>query len=267
MTNRGDQAVANAIRGWGSFPLQVGGKEPATRSGFKAATLDIVTLRRWWRTTDYNVGVACGISNLFVVDLDVKPDKGPPGIDRWCEIADAWGIDWEATYCVVTPSSGLHIYWYTELELRNTWSELAVNIDTRGYLGYVAGAGSVVDGIEYEHCGGDVPLPVPEQLAALFKVKPPETREQLERRIDYDRRGDSEQRKNAKSGLLRSIAEALQGERNNTLNWDAYKIATKFWPLDEREELLDEVRAIALEIGLTEREVDATIRSARRAMT
>ena len=268
MSNRLDVAVSYAQREWKCLILQPNGKAPAGRTGSSGATDDLVTIRQWFGSPkDYNIGINCSASGLFVVDCDIKPDKGPAGISSWLVLCERFRTDWESTYCVVTPSGGLHIYWATNLALRNSESELAINIDTKGNNNYVVAAGSVIDGVEYEHFGGDVPLSIPEWLEALFKPRPPETREGLERRIDYDRRSTNDQRENARAGLLRTIGEALLGERNNTLNWDAYKIATKFWPLEERESLLDEVRMIALEIGLTESEIESTMRSARRAMS
>ena len=56
-----DHALACAQRGWPVFPCQPGGKEPATRRGFRDATTDPELIRLLWRhMSDANVGVATG---------------------------------------------------------------------------------------------------------------------------------------------------------------------------------------------------------------
>src|SRR5579864_8619702 len=64
-------AKACVARGWKIFPLQPRQKNPATPHGFKDATNDLEQINRWWtENTNYNIGVACGESNLTVLDFD-----------------------------------------------------------------------------------------------------------------------------------------------------------------------------------------------------
>jgi hypothetical protein len=66
----------------------------------------------------------------------------------------------------------------------------------------------------------------------------------------------------ALDGLARTIRTAQVGNRNATLYWAACRVVERAdaGDLDERQ-ALEEIRAAALDAGLTEHEVDATIRS------
>lgn len=60
--------------GWRVFPLD--GKEPRIHGGFRSATTDERTIRRWWaKWPDANVGIACDSEHgPIVIDLD-EPKK------------------------------------------------------------------------------------------------------------------------------------------------------------------------------------------------
>jgi hypothetical protein len=61
-----------AARGFQCFPVRPAAKEPATRNGFKDATANPATLRRWFNGAySYNVGIRTGVpSGVFVLDVD-----------------------------------------------------------------------------------------------------------------------------------------------------------------------------------------------------
>src|SRR5215471_12041699 len=167
------RAEGYAARGWFPFPCKVNSKAPATRSGFEAGTNDLVTIRQRWRTTDYNIGIWTGAANLVVIDLDVKPEKGPPGIEAWILLCDKHGLGYEQTYCVVTPSGGLHVYfavedgnWYPPST--STSQRVGINIDVRSSGSYVLAAGSEIDGVFYEECGNNELLSLPDWLATMI---------------------------------------------------------------------------------------------------
>lgn len=104
-----DAALAYAIRGWAVFPCLPGSKEPLTPHGFKDATTDAAIITAWWDTTPLaNVAIACGASNLVVVDLDVK--HGIDGRISWQVLCDALNEPKPETLCVNTPSGGVHLY-------------------------------------------------------------------------------------------------------------------------------------------------------------
>ena len=257
-------AEGYAARHWSVFPCRVNEKAPATRSGLYAGTDDLVTVRRYWRTTDYNIGINCGDSGLFVIDLDVNPENGDPGIAHWLEFAKDYGIDWESTYCVVTPKTGLHIYWSTPLPLRCSTSELRPNIDTRGRGGYVVAAGSEIDGVAYEHILGDQVLPVPSILAERFAPRPERTIDDVINQARYEVSATTSQRENAIRGLVDVVLGAGEHQRNNSFNWACWQVANHNWSDAMKEDAWGRLESAARSIGLTDSEIRDTLKSARR---
>jgi hypothetical protein len=78
-------ALALVERGFAVFPLRPGTKVPAVRGDWEGlAVADPVRLREVGWPAGANIGIACGPSGLFVLDLDVA--KGPsPGSGRRSE--------------------------------------------------------------------------------------------------------------------------------------------------------------------------------------
>jgi hypothetical protein len=173
-------ALAAAGRGWHVFPLRAGARTPALhgidrcpRTGVCAekhlgweqrATTDPDRIRVAWSGRPLNIGIACGPSELVVIDLDVpKPGDGEPpewviaapdvrdGQDVLAAVAEQASEELPAdTFTVATTSGGLHLYFQAPAEtaLRNTAGErghgLGWKIDTRAHGGYVVAAGSVL---------------------------------------------------------------------------------------------------------------------------
>ncbi|MFE7201906.1 bifunctional DNA primase/polymerase [Pseudonocardia alni] len=173
-------ALAAADRGWPVFPLAPGRKRPALHGHDRCpgtgpcagghqgweqrATTDPDRIRRAWSSDrPFNVGLACGVAGLLVVDLDTldpgdPDDVVPPawvargigdGAGVLAALADDVGEAMPATWTVTTPSGGRHLYFAApEGEaLRNTsgdrGSGLGWKIDTRGGGGYVVAPGSI----------------------------------------------------------------------------------------------------------------------------
>jgi hypothetical protein len=70
-------ALDCAGQGWTVFPCQSQSKRPATRRGFKDATTNPATIRRWWPARpDYNIGVATGAtSGAYVIEQHLPPEQ------------------------------------------------------------------------------------------------------------------------------------------------------------------------------------------------
>lgn len=260
--SRGDIAVSMAIRDWAVFPLKPMSKAPATRSGFYAGTTDLVTIRRYWSQKDWNIGIWCGESRLVVIDFDIKPEKGDPGITWWLTICDAAGFDPEATYNVTTPRGGMHAYFVSD-ELyppRVGWP--APNVDIRAGLSYVAGHGSETELGMYEHFGADSPIEMPRWLHLALEPRVVEVKSALVQKAADTKDGY----RPAVEGIYRVLRDAIEGERNNTLNWAVWKVGQHYWSETQREEAVERLRQIAIESGVDSDkpgQTDATIRSTR----
>jgi len=132
-----------------------------------------------WRNYDENTkgssggyGIQTGRFNgIFVVDLDVKPDKN--GVDAFVALAAGRSIP--NTLGVLTPSGGVHLYFRLppDVYVPKTIGVLALGVDIVGEGGFVVGPGSPhrIGGI-YQEVPGPLADP-PDWLLALV-VKEPE---------------------------------------------------------------------------------------------
>ena len=130
-----DDIVSAALRyaeqGLPVFPCKPEDKAPLTKHGFKDATTDADTIRRWWkRRPNALIAVPTGaISGIAVADLDNKNGK-----DGFAAVPD-----WEQRTPVIarTRSGGAHLYFQAAGAPRCSESEIAPGVDTRGDGGYV----------------------------------------------------------------------------------------------------------------------------------
>lgn len=114
-------------------PNPPGPKQPLTPNGFKDATTDEKQIRAWWnRWPNAMIGVPTGLaSGIDVLDLDLKPDEfidGHKFMPRWEKLSKV---------ICETPSGGHHLYFRSTGRVRNTTSQIAPGVDTRGEGGYV----------------------------------------------------------------------------------------------------------------------------------
>ncbi|WP_242454794.1 bifunctional DNA primase/polymerase [Bailinhaonella thermotolerans] len=280
-------ALAAAARGWHVFPLAPGDKVPLKGVSWKGqTTADPQVIRRLWGRRPYNIGIACGPSNLVVIDLDVpKPGEKPPppwdrpgineGADVLAALCEEVGqpLPFE-TFQVRTRRGGMHLYFAAPpgIVLGNTSGDkgngLGWRIDTRAAGGYVVGPGSVVDLPDgagtYQVLHNPAPAPLPAWLAdRLRPAPPPRPAGPVVVPLRDGRRGaylDS-----AVRSCLDRIAAAGEGERNTTL-WGASAALGQLvagGALDEAgtEALL---LATAADVGLPAAEARRTIRSGFR---
>jgi hypothetical protein len=76
-----EAALTHAERGYSVFPTAPRGKRPLTANGFKAATRDErEILHRWVEHPDANIGIACGASQIVVLDIDSKAGADPQDV-------------------------------------------------------------------------------------------------------------------------------------------------------------------------------------------
>lgn len=138
----GGAAIWYAGRGHLVFPLRPGTKIPATRNGFKDASMNPDTIRAWWtENPNYNIGLTTG--HLFdVIDVD-----GGPGIRSIAEIEDEGHLP--PVVARVNTPHGLHLYINPTGDGCGT--AIRPGIDYRGIGGYVVAPPSIND----EPCSKD----------------------------------------------------------------------------------------------------------------
>lgn len=284
-------ALQYAERGMHVHPLLVGSKAPRWGDWESRATRDPELIRRTWGRAPFNIGVACGPSNLVAVDLDVPHQgqtSGIPGVvDGSTMLAhlveQTPGARLVPTLTVRTPSGGRHLIYQAPAGtlVRNTARTLGFCIDTRAAGGYVVGIGSVVDGSTYvlDSSTTDVAV-LPDWLLTLITTSPtppkagggPRQAEVVGRLRALARQGNREQRWAA--GILRSECDELAamtepGGRNNRLNLAAYRAGQLVGAglLDQavaEEQLTEAARACGLGAD-TPHEIERTLRSGMTA--
>jgi hypothetical protein len=163
-------ALIYAAAGLAVFPLNPRTKLPATKRGFYDATTNPETIRRFWRVTDRNIGIATGaMSGFWVLDID-------PGGEDHIRRLEAEHGKLPLTRKVTTGRSGRHLWLkYTE-PIQCSAGRVAPHVDVRGDLGYCVSPPSIHEnGRRYEWLT-DPATPVasaPEWLVALTRKKPP----------------------------------------------------------------------------------------------
>jgi hypothetical protein len=171
-------ACEYAQRGWHVLPLKPRDKIPATTHGVKDATTDVEQIKAWWEENpDYNIGIACGPSNLMVVDFD--PRNEGTEYQSLLESVDALG-----TVKYLTGGGGYHfLFVKPEGKLRGG---ITSGVDVKSSGGYIVAPPSVhPNGNHYEWGTGNDPMPCPEWLTALV------TKEDLERTLRVDDPNDT----------------------------------------------------------------------------
>ncbi|HTJ66701.1 MAG TPA: DUF6349 family protein [Actinospica sp.] len=227
-----EHAIDLALQGLAVFPLKPGTKRPMFRDWERLASTDPEQITRWWSATpNANIAIACGPSNLLVIDLDKakKPGGGPRhGQNTLLELAAGRGIP--ATYTVASARGGRHLY-YRQPEgsqLGNTAGSLGPLLDTRGHGGFVVAPGSTFEGgtyrVEREASIAELPAWIVEELDQRRTTSLPNVPETApstgsvsdRRRTAY---GTAALRRSAST-----IASAHEGTRNDTLNRESFRI-------------------------------------------
>jgi hypothetical protein len=225
-------ALSLAERGWHVFPCVPGAKRPALRGSWQDhASIEPARILAWWSRAGYNIGIACGLSGLVVIDLDVPHDmelscaegrSTVSGTDVLVALCDQHGQPYPLpTYAVGTPSGGCHLYYAAPTEpVRNSAGRLGPHVDVRAGGGYVIGDGSRIGGRSYIARDERTPVPLPPWIADLLKDKPPAMGLPVQR-------GGAQGKAYATAALreeTRLVAIARPGTRNDTLNRAAFSL-------------------------------------------
>jgi len=241
-----EQALAYAAHGWPVFPCQPGSKLPATRHGFLDATTDPDQITWWWRRhPDANAAVATGRPGPDVLDVDQHGRKGN-GFAAFNHLKRAGLLD-GASAVVATPSGGLHAY-FTGSDQR-CGKLPRHHLDFRAQGGYVLAPPSQVGGRPYHVVSHRDACGQLDWHKAVGLLDP--ERHPAPRPATVPRGGLSH--------LATWVERQHKGNRNDGLFWAACRAAEA-----GDDTALAELAAAARSTGLPEREITATIASARR---
>src|SRR5215831_13014917 len=164
-------------RGWYVFPCKPEGKTPIIEHGYKAAALDEKQIRAWWKKNpNANVGIACGASNLTVVDCD----HGSATVDEVIAWMARSGLP--ETYTVRTgkrqdengkPVCRLQLYYSGAMAGSAKFDIAGGSGDIQSHGDYVMAAGSIHPDSREEYVVlRNIPIaPLPEIVKSLEKQK------------------------------------------------------------------------------------------------
>lgn len=290
-------AMKAQSRGFHIFPVAVNGKVPHTLSSYRdpednlhgwgeTATNDLNRILYFWTSVDptANIGIACKPSQLLVVDLDQAKEDWNLKQTDWAYLHAAYGPrvsgeelldemnfklsdgtderdgEYTETYSVRTGSGGLHLYfrWPAHWPKISQASPVKGVVDVRGnggqWGGYVLGEGSVTGSGEYVvETPASIALP-PTWIRKLVAEKPAQPK--IHRPAGIRQPGAI-----SYSGLVDSVRNAGEGNRNNALVWAARTMCEEGAQLDEALKVLGDA---AMSAGLGAVEIERTIQSAYR---
>ena len=267
------------------FPVAAGAKVPHRMAGQWGATAtnDFNQVLQFWSQVDpqANIGVACKPSQLLVVDLDrAKKEFALQGTE-WAYMHQAYGplvhgeelldemwfksdhaghAEHLETYTVRTGSGGVHLYyrWPASWPKISQASPVKGLIDVRGnggeWGGYVLAGGSINEAGPYRVTNDVDPALPPVWIRQLVAERPAQPK--IVRPQGLRQPGAL-----SWSGLVASVTNAGEGNRNNALLWAARSMYSDGAPEKEAQDVLG---AAARQAGLGDFEIERTINSAYR---
>ncbi|MDP9462051.1 MAG: bifunctional DNA primase/polymerase [Actinomycetota bacterium] len=217
------------------------GKHPRTRNGKDDATTDvrkIAALGTCWPEANIGIRPAEG---TIVLDVDTRHG----GATALAALLDAPGRTLPHTLVADTGGGGLHIWMACAGPYRG---QLAPGINIKSNSGFVVVPPSLhASGRRYTWATAVEMAPAPAWLRRLIRrPAPTPARHLVATGTSVD------------DGLVRTVATAGEGGRNKALHWAACRAAERGAPA----ELLDRLRDAARSVGLDDREIERTIRSA-----
>ncbi len=219
-----DFALAHARAGFTVFPAVPDGKIPNVPDPYANATRNEKSIENMWSNSPYqNICLPCGIEfepgkYLFAVDVDNKDKDG----FKTMEDLETLGFEFPKTLTQQTPTGGLHLLYWTKKPLKNSVGGLGLGIDTRGFHGYVIGAGSVINGKAYtikeKSPIVEAPLWIIEKCQS---ANPKATSEQ--RRLSLVHNVNEETANKRAIAYLENLEVVTAGNRNH----EGFKVASK----------------------------------------
>ncbi|MFE2545738.1 bifunctional DNA primase/polymerase [Actinacidiphila glaucinigra] len=202
-------------------------------------------------------GIACGRSPHYLIGLDLDRKDGVDGVTDLVDLAARWGFAVPWTRTVITPSGGRHLWLRgpAEVVVPNSVRRLGNGIDVRGSGGYLVGPGSVTTAGLYRWDPPTASMPpavVPKRLLRLLLTTP-------QRRVVRAAAGPGAGGSTAEP-LIRFVLGSSVGERNERLFW----AACRAFENGHGDRVAEEMVGAAVSTGLSEREAESTVGSARR---
>lgn len=214
-------ALDYAARGFAVFPCLEKRKEPACGRGFKEATTNPATIRRWWSGFhSYNIGIATGlISGVWVLDVD-----GADGEAALLQLEHRHG-QLPPTLSSIT-SRGRHLWFRADGPIPSSVARVGRGLDVRGDGGYVLAPPSIhPDGPTYRWSTGTfVTVLAPAWLLDLAQKKPgaPQIPQQIQRSRSATHGGGYGQA--ALEREIEELAKTPAGGRNHQLNRASFSL-------------------------------------------
>jgi hypothetical protein len=210
-------------RDWYVFPLKPGTKVPATKNGWKDASLDLEQITDWLtRWPNCGWGIATGPSNLLVVDLD-----GPAGERAWLELTQGSKRPTPSTIVSMTGSGGWHLVFADpggsdSRRGRNSTRMLGPGIDTRGVGGYIVAPPSMhPNGKRYQWFGEELrqPAVVPPWILRRLRTDDAGPAQPQTLRMAISGGDDTPLGSKVLAGILARLADAQDGQRHDLNYW------------------------------------------------
>jgi hypothetical protein len=256
------EALKLARRGFAVFPCAPRAKHPITPHGCKDATTDREVIRHWWGTEPTaNIGLATGaLSGIFVLDVD----PGHGGAESLAALQAAFG-KLPPTVVNLTGGGGQHLLFrHPQAGGRKVRNLVGFydGLDVRGDGGYILAPPSVhPNGRQYRwETPGRAIAPAPEWLTEIVLEPNRELRGPTEGRTTCHL--SARYAAAAVRSACEAIASSKPGERNSTLNVEAFGIGQLVGAgvLDIRDAAMSLTEA-AFECGLGREEIERTLQS------
>lgn len=207
-----DAALEYARNSFAVIPVKQSNKNPYTEHGLKDASKDPEVITGWWnKWPNANVAVVCGkvSGNLFVIDVDIKPDEGKHG-DLSIQAWETNHGEFPHTVRQITGSGGLHYFFRSDLigQYKNKINVIP-GVDIRGDGAYVVVSPSVYeDGCVYqwEH---DVSILDADEIA--------EANDSVMDLLELSRRDTSSNDYSSEKKNRVDVHDVKEGERNETI--------------------------------------------------